>query len=95
MKLLQTVISKSFQVEYKGKEYTINYTNSDGQTLALLNRDNWEITDENWEELDIYVLNHHTKEQRKQKQKNQRLALKLIRFCIAHFDVSEIKDFRD
>ncbi|MBI2545924.1 hypothetical protein HYV81_01980 [Candidatus Woesearchaeota archaeon] len=95
MKLLQTVLSKGFSVEYEGKTYYINYTNSDGQTLALANRDYWKVLDEELEELCIYEFSDDTKEEREQLRKNRKLVLKLIKFCIKHFEdyKSKIDDY--
>ncbi len=86
MKLTQTVVQKTFHVEYKGKVYYVDYVNSDGQELILLNRDDWEITDENHEEIGIYLWNNSSKKEKRRVRSNQLLADKLITFCIKHFN---------
>jgi len=52
----------------------------------LTNRDTWEIYDEEGEELNVYIFNDTTKEEKEQIRKNRILANKLIDFCIRHFD---------
>ena len=86
MKLEQSALQRTFTVKHKGKYYYIDYLNSDGQILGLLNRNYWEITDEDREELDIYILSDTTKKERQEKEKNAKLFDKLINFCIKHFD---------
>ena len=49
MKITQNTITRIWEVEFKGKIYCVDFTYSDGQTLALCNRDYWEIMDENYE----------------------------------------------
>jgi hypothetical protein len=51
---------------------------SDDQIL-IGNRDYWEILDEELEEMDIYIWSDSTKKE------NQKLYLKLIKFCKKHF----------
>jgi len=86
MRITQSTLQKTFAVKYKNKNYYINYLNSDGQVLGLLNRDYWEITDEDGEEVDIYLLKNETKKQKEQIRKNGMLVRKLINFCIRHFN---------
>ena len=86
MKLTQSIINKSFTIEHKGKEYYVNYLNSDGQILGLINRDYWEIIDEDGEELDIYEFRGKTRKQKEQIKKNIELRNKIINFCIKHFN---------
>jgi len=73
-------------VEHKGKEYYVDYLNSDGPVLGLINRDYWEICDEEGEELNIYILSDTTEEEKKQIEENAKLYSKLIDFCIRHFN---------
>ena len=51
MEIIQNTITRNWSVEYKGKTYYVDLTYSDGQTLALLNRNYWEIIDENHEDV--------------------------------------------
>lgn len=80
------MLEKNFTVEYKGKTYYVGYLNSDGQVLGLVNRDNWEIYDEEGEELNVYIYQRTTKKEKKQIEKNAKLYCKLISFCIKHFN---------
>ena len=80
-----------FTVKHKGKFYCVDYLSSDGQILGLINRDTWEITDEEYEELNIYLLNDTPKRERKQIKNNIKFANKLITFCIRHFNDYEPK----
>ncbi|MBS3151464.1 hypothetical protein J4443_03745 [Candidatus Woesearchaeota archaeon] len=86
MKIEQTTIQKTFEVKHKNKTHYIDYVNSDGQTLALLNRNNWEIYTDDHELLDIYLFKADSKTRRDEVDKNLILANKLIEFCIKHFN---------
>ena len=86
MKLEQTTLQKTFIVKHKGKSYFINYMDSNGQTLGLLNRNNWEVCDENSEELQVYMFQGDGKKKKEQAKKNLELAEKLVGFCIKHFE---------
>jgi len=97
MQLESNQISRDWTILHKGKRFYVNYTYSDGQTLALLNRDNWEIfeeTDNGTEELDVYIFSDATPQQKKVAEKNIRLAEELIKFCAINWDnkfMQEIK----
>ncbi len=84
MKIIGNAIQKTFLVEYRGKTYCIDYLNADYPALGLINRNNWEIIDENGEDLNTYFL----KSERKAKEtgNNIRLFNKLIKFCIDNFN---------
>ena len=67
----------------------MNLTESDGQTLALCNRNNWEVweeTDDEVEELDEYVFKNDTPDEQAKAEKNSLLKEKLIRFCLENWD---------
>ncbi|MFQ6054619.1 MAG: hypothetical protein ACE5KE_00535 [Methanosarcinales archaeon] len=89
MKITQNTISRDWTIVVNGKTYYVNYTNSDGQTLALCNRDYWEVYDKDGEELRIYIFKDTTEEQKKEIQKNIELMNKLIEFCIKNWDIPE------
>ena len=98
MQLTQNQISRDWTIEYKGRTFYVNYTQSDGQTLALLNRDNWEVweeTEEGTEELNIYGLSDDTAEHRKIVQENSELMKRLIRFCIENWDNGFLQGIRE
>ncbi len=86
MKIEQTTIQKTFTVSYRNKTYYIDYVNSDGQTLALLNRNNWEIYREDHELLEIYLFKCDSEKEKLMAKKNVELANKLIELCIKHFN---------
>lgn len=46
MKIEQNTISRDWTVLHEGRRFFVNFTDSDGQTLALCNRDNWEVHEE-------------------------------------------------
>jgi hypothetical protein len=89
MKIEQNVISRDWTVLHEGRRFYVNFTDSDGQTLALCNRENWEIheeTDESIEEFDAYVFNDTGPQEREQAQENADMIDKLIDFCLAHWE---------
>ena len=86
IKLTQTLLIKHFTVEYNGKTYYVEYANSDGYAAYLSNRYDWEILDEELEELCLCEFQDDTKEEKQQIKKNKKLANKLITFCIRHFN---------
>ncbi|MDD5134566.1 MAG: hypothetical protein PHP01_04045 [Phycisphaerae bacterium] len=68
MQLEANQISRDWTILHNGRTFYVNFTESDGQSLALLNRDNWEIyeeTDESTEELDIYIFGDDTPQQKR------------------------------
>ena len=98
MQLEANQISRDWTVLHEGRMFYVNYTQSDGQTLALMNRDNWEVlesTDDETEELDVYGFADGTAEEREKVAENFELMKKLIQFCIEHWDnrfMQEIKE---
>jgi hypothetical protein len=46
MKVVGSFINRIWKVKVNGKEYTVDFMDSDFQTLALMNRGNWEVFDE-------------------------------------------------
>ena len=86
MKIEQTILQKIFLVRYQGRCYFVDYVNSDGQALCLLNRDNWEVYDENHESLQVYLLKSMTKKDSLMIKKDVKLVEKLITFCVEHFE---------
>ena len=53
--------------------------------MELREGENWQINDEDGNELDVYVF-QPTPGELKQKYKEVRLLNKLVRFCIRHFN---------
>lgn len=89
MKIEQNTISRDWMIIHKGRKYYVNFTESDGQTLALFNRDNWEISEEtenDVKELNSNVFNGMTAGQRRKAEDDARIVKELIRFCIDNWD---------
>ncbi|MBU0977303.1 MAG: hypothetical protein KKD18_02710 [Nanoarchaeota archaeon] len=86
MELKQTVIQKTFTVMHDEKCYCVDYINSDGQILGLINRNNWEISCEDSEELQLYLFKGSTKKEKEEVEANLKLADELIDFCIKNFN---------
>jgi hypothetical protein len=89
MQLERNQISRDWTVLHEGRTFYVNYTKSDGQTLALMNRDNWEIleeTEDGTEELNVYGCRDDTAEERETVRKNSELMERLIRFCVENWD---------
>jgi len=97
MRLETNQISRDWTILHDSRKFHVNYTDSDGQTLALCNRDNWEVweeTDQGTAELDEYVSKGDTPEEQARAEKNSLLKERLIRFCIENWDnkfMQEIK----
>ena len=85
MKITQNTLERDFTISFKGKTYFVNYLNSDGHILGLLNRDNWVVL-EDGEEINIYEFKSDSKKQRADICKNRKLVRKLINFCSKNFD---------
>ncbi len=83
MKLTQSTLQRNFTIKLKDKTYYVNYLNSDGQTIGLINRDNWEVRDEEGEEINTYVFKNTNEIEIN---KNLKLVNKLINFCVKHFE---------
>lgn len=98
MQLETNQISRDWAILHNGRKFYVNLTESDGQTLALCNRNNWEVwqeTDDGTEELNEYGFSDDKPEQRKQTEQNARLKEKLVKFCIDNWDnqfMQEIKE---
>jgi len=98
MEIEQNTISRDWTVLHEGRRFFVNFTESDGQTLALCNRDNWQIheeSDDRVEELNAYAFNDSRPEEREQAQENAELIDKLIGFCIRYWDNGFIKGLRE
>jgi len=98
MKIEQNTISRDWTVLYKGRRFFVNFTESDGQTLALCNRDKWQIheqTEDAIEELNAYAFNKSSPEEREQAEENAKIIDKLIGFCIRNLNnrfMQEVKE---
>jgi len=98
MELERNQISRDWTILHEGKTFYVNYTQSDGPTLALMNRDHWEVleeTDEGPEELDIYGSSGDSEEERARVQENFKLMKRLIRFCITNWDRGFMRQIKE
>ena len=86
MKIIQNTIIRDWFMEWQGKTFYVNFTASDGQTLALCNRDNWEVLTGDGEELGEYVMSGATAEDRKTAAGNAELKEQLVKFCMQNWD---------
>ena len=86
MKIIQNTLSRDWFIECQGKTYYVNFTASDGQTLALCNRGNWEVLTGDGEELGEYVMSGATAEDRKTAAGNAELKEQLVKFCTQNWD---------
>jgi len=88
MKIEQNTISRDWTVLYKGRRFFVNFTESDGQTLALCNRDRWQIHEESEgsiEELNACVFNKSRPEEREQTEENAKIIDQLIGVLYSEF----------
>jgi hypothetical protein len=98
MEIEQNMISRDWTVLHEGRRFFVNFTESDGQTLALCNRDNWQIheeTEESIEELSPYVLRDSRPEERELAEEKARTMEKLIAFCIANWDNGFMRELEE
>ena len=91
IKLTQTVLERHFTIRHKERFYYVSCLNSDKPILGLINRDTWEILDEELEELCTCEFQDATKKEKEQVRKNRILANRLIDFCIRHFNDYKLK----
>lgn len=81
----QNSISRWWTIKYKGKTYCVDFTYSDGQSLALLNRNYWQITDTETDE-DVTLAFEGQEPILSEKEVNE-----IIDFCITNFFVGYFK----
>ena len=96
MKVEQNTISRDWTIINNGRKFYVNFTESDGQTLTLCNRDNWQIseeTDNGTEKLSGCVFGGMTAEQRRKAQKDIRIVKEIITFCIEYWDNQFMQEF--
>jgi len=89
MKIEQNTISRDWTVVYEGRRFYVNFTESDGQTLALCNRENWQIQEEtegSIEELNVHVLSNSSPDEQEQAEENAGVMDRLIDFCLARWE---------
>ncbi len=98
MEIEQNTISRDWTVTHEGRRFYVNFTVSDGQTLALCNRENWEVQEEtegSIEELNVHVLSNSSPEEQEQAEENAGIMGRLIAFCIRNWNnrfVTKLKE---
>ena len=88
MKIEQNTLSRDWTITHNGRTFFVNLTESDGQTLRLCNRDNWQIieqTDHTTKELHPYTLRNSSQKEQKQADANATLIDQLIAHCIRNW----------
>ena len=98
MQLEANQISRDWTILHDGRKFYVNYTDSDTQTLALCNRDKWEVleeTDDGPQELDIYGFESDGPDEQGKADANFKLMKELIRFCIEHWDNRFIEEIEE
>jgi hypothetical protein len=98
MKIEQNTISRDWTILHKGRRFFVNLTESDGQTLMLCNRNNWEVseeTDDGIEELSSFIFKDSGAAEQKQAEENAKLIEKLIAFCIENWDNEFMHELQD
>ncbi|MHC4070484.1 MAG: hypothetical protein ACYSWW_11240 [Planctomycetota bacterium] len=97
MQLEANQISRDWTMLHKGRKFYVNYTDSDGHTLALMNRGNWEVLeerDDDTEELNVYVFKTSTQKERRLAAKSALLKEELVKFCIENWENSFIQQIK-
>jgi hypothetical protein len=98
MKIEQNTISRDWTILHKVRRFFVNLTESDGQTLMLCNRNNWEVseeTDDGIEELNACLFKDSSAVERKQAEENAKLIEKLIDFCMENWDNEFMHEVQD
>jgi len=83
---------------YKGRRFFVNFTESDGQTLVLCNRNNWEITEQTEdgvENVSACVFKGSSAAEQRQAEENAELIEQLVAFCIDNWDNEFMHEVQD
>ena len=88
MKIKGNLLERKFLVSHEGKKYYVSYVNADYPFHSLLNRDDWEVIDEDGEEVSIYTIKSV---KNKRSKEETSLYYDLIEFCIKNFNSFELK----
>ena len=91
MRITQTTVQKTFTVEHKGEVYRVDYLNSDGQILGLINRENFEVSTEDGEEFNDYVFSDASQKERAEAQERAGIIRELILHVMEHFNDFDAK----
>ena len=98
MQMEANQISRDWTILHDSRKFYVNYTESDRHTLALMNRDKWEVleeTDDGPEELNVYVFKDNKPKERQIATENALLKERLVKFCIENWDNGFIRQIRE
>ena len=98
MQIEQNIISRDWTIVHQGRRFYVNFIESDGQTLALCNRDHWQISEETEDgvvEFSVYIFKDSTLEERKIAEENCKLMAVLIAFCVDNWDNEFMHEVQD
>ena len=97
MTIEQNVISRDWRIVRNGRTFLVNFTESDGQTLALCNRDNWQVleeTEDGDEELCDHVFSDSSPVEKQRAVERTRLKIALMEFCLENWDSVFMQEVR-
>jgi hypothetical protein len=98
MKVEQNSIARDWTVLRGGRRFHVNFTESDGQTLALGNRDNWQVseeTEDGMEEFSVCAFNDSSPVERQRAEEAARIIDELIAFCIENWENGFMKEVKE
>ena len=98
MQLEKNQISRDWTILHNSRKFYVNFIESDGQTLAHCNRDNWKVweeTDDGIEELNEFVFKNDTSQGQANAEENSLLKEKLISYCIENWDNKFIQELKE
>ncbi len=98
MKTEQNTISRDWIVLHNGRRFFVNFTESDGQTLMLCNRNNWEITEQTEDgvkDVSTCVFKGSSAAEQRQAEENAELIEELVAFCIDNWDNGFMHEVQD
>lgn len=89
MEIQQNTISRDWTIVHEGRRFFVNFTDSGSQTLALCNRENWQIheeTENGIKELSPYASENSNAKEQENTQRNADLIEQLVDFCLGHWE---------
>jgi hypothetical protein len=89
MEIEQNTISRDWTVLHEGRRFFVKFMDSGGQTLALCNRESWQIQEETEgriEESGACAFGESSLEKQAKAQENAEIIDMLIDFCLAYWE---------
>ena len=89
MKIEQNTLIREEIIKHEGRTLFVNFIESDGQTPALINHDNWEITEETEDgtvELNGCLFSRMTQKERRKAAQETAMIKAIITYCIENWD---------